>query len=209
MSGGVKLFGIAAEGLAAVVGGIRDDQWSQPGLGVWDVRGLTGHASRALSTVVQYAADPAPDAAVYPTAERYYAAGLRLRAAAGAQVGEEIAQRGVEAGAALGPDPAVAVRQLAEDAVAAVADRADDSLIGTRFGGMPLAEYLRTRVLELVVHALDLTAATGQDDGLVPAEAVVATLELAGEIAVGSGQGAGLLRALTGRSGLPAGFSVV
>jgi len=205
----VELFGVAASGLVAVVEGIRDEQWQRPGLGVWDVRALAGHASRALSNVVQYAAAPEPDSIVAASAELYYAALLRQRAAVGTKQDDEIAQRGVEAGEALGSDPAAAVRRLEAEAAAAVEGRSDESLIGTRFGGMPLGEYLRTRTLELVVHSLDLTAATGQDDGLVPAEALAATLTLAAGIAAISGQGAGLLRALTGRSGLPDRFTVV
>jgi hypothetical protein len=40
---------------AALVG----DRWDRPGLGVWDVRSLVGHTSRALVTVETYLARPA------------------------------------------------------------------------------------------------------------------------------------------------------
>lgn len=42
-----------------VVGRIAPTQWDQPALGVWTVRDLVGHTSRALLTVESYLARPA------------------------------------------------------------------------------------------------------------------------------------------------------
>ena len=38
---------------------VRPTQWEQPGLGIWTVRDLVGHTSRALLTVEMYLAKPA------------------------------------------------------------------------------------------------------------------------------------------------------
>jgi hypothetical protein len=65
---------------------------------------------------------------------------------------------------------------------------------------MRLRDYLPTRVFELVVHGTDIALATGLD-WAPPADAVAASVALAGEIAVASGDGVPLLRALTGRGG--------
>ena len=82
--------------------------------------------------------------------------------------------------------------------------------IVTVIGGLtiPLSEYLRTRSFELVVHSIDLSRATGIPTGL-PEEALEAAAALAAGIAVSRGQGEDLLLALTGRTPLPEGFSVV
>ena len=44
----------AADFYLATVDRIRPDQWDQPGLGVWSVRDLVGHTSRAFLTVETY-----------------------------------------------------------------------------------------------------------------------------------------------------------
>ena len=42
-----------------LVSRVPSDAFDQPGLGVWDVRGLIGHTSRAMSTVITYLKMPA------------------------------------------------------------------------------------------------------------------------------------------------------
>ena len=220
----------------------RDESaWSAPGLGEWSVRSLVGHLSRAFVTVVDYSGAPEPDAATIATAGEYVARARLAAASPG------VAQRGVDAGIGLGSTPAAAAERYAELAAAAM-DAVDRVPAGRRvavFGGsMRFDEYLRTRILELVVHGLDLaaavpgTASPDQDDrmpdastpaaasGSDPAEDVDAravehreaaaraqlvALTVLAESAVSLGGSAPetLLRALTGRAGLPAGFSVV
>ena len=41
----------AARAFLDLVEQVPERAWSEPALGEWDVRGLIGHASRALSTV--------------------------------------------------------------------------------------------------------------------------------------------------------------
>ena len=73
---------------------------------------------------------------------------------------------------------------------------------------MLLSSYLPTRTFELAVHSLDIAAAIGIDlhlDSVVLADSIA----LAAEAAARSGQGVPVLLALTGRTPLPDGFSVV
>ena len=82
------------------------DRWAEPGLGEWTVRDLVGHTSRSFLTVEAYLQKPADSVAVESTAD-YFRATRELAA------GPDVAQRGRDAGAALGDDPAAAVAAIA------------------------------------------------------------------------------------------------
>ncbi|HYP44662.1 MAG TPA: maleylpyruvate isomerase N-terminal domain-containing protein [Propionibacteriaceae bacterium] len=196
-------FSTAANSYAELVGRLPADGWDRPGLGDWDLRALVGHASRSLITVDSYLDQPATAEDVR-SPEDYYAVAATIVAADPAAVVE----RGRQAGLGLGDDPAVAVRQLVDRVVPRLAAVDGDPLIFTIAGGMRLSSYLPTRVFELVVHSLDIAAATGLDLTL-PAEPLAEAIALAGRIAVAAGRGPTALLALTGRASLPAGFSVV
>ena len=176
-------------------------RWAEPALGEWDVRALVGHTSRSLLTVEAYLARPAAAVEVASTTA-YYAATRAIAA------GPEVAQRGREAGAALGEDPAAAVAEIAARVLPLVDARTGDELLTTVAGGMRLADYLPTRTFELVVHTADLAAALGTAAD-VPAGAAAQALSLVADLAVARGAAAPLLLAATGRTGLPAGFSVL
>lgn len=178
------------------------DRWSQPGLGEWDIRALVGHTSRSLLTVETYLAHPA-EAVEVPSAAEYF---RRVRAHA-ADAG--IAERGREAGVALGDDPAVAVAEIAARVGPLVESHDGDTLLSV-FGriGMRLRDYLPTRTFELTVHTADLAVAIGASPD-VPATAASQALAIVTELAVADGVAGSLLLATTGRSGLPAGFSVL
>ncbi len=129
-----------------------------------------------------------------------------------AQTGEganaaAVAQRGRQAGEALGADPRAAFRDLVDRAVARVT--ADpDALIETIAGGIRVGSYVPTRTVELVVHGLDIAAAAS----LPAAFSRPALAEAAAVLArpsVDLGHGPELLGALTGRAALPAGFTTV
>ena len=98
-----------------IVSGIPADQWGAPGLGVWDVRSLVGHAARAMLTVEQYATAGA-DCVGFGTSG-------------------DITERGCAAGQALGDDPAAAVRAIAERVVPLLAGLSDDPPLKTPAGG--------------------------------------------------------------------------
>jgi len=180
------------------------DRWDRPGLGEWDVRALVGHTSRSLTTVEEYLGRPAAAVEV-PTTTAYYLA-THDRAAQ-----PEVAQRGRDAGAALGAHPATAVGALAARILPLVQACDGTELVTTVAGGMRLCDYLPTRTFELVVHTLDLHAALGTAHALAapPADPASAALALAADLAVAGGTAGDALLALTGRRGLPRGYSVL
>ena len=200
MSAAEEHFVEAAETYADLVATIAPDQWVGPGLGEWDLRALVGHTSRSLVTVETYLGQPAATEDL--TSPAAYLAGVAAVDPA------SVADRGRAAGKALGDDPAGAVRALVDRVLPLVAGN-DDPLVTTALGGMRLRQYLPTRTFELVVHGLDIARAAllpnpGYSPGLL-----TAVLELAAAAAVLGGRGPDVLLALTGRTGLPAGFSVV
>ncbi|WP_432544271.1 maleylpyruvate isomerase N-terminal domain-containing protein [Kineococcus sp. SYSU DK002] len=182
---------------AALVG----ERWDAPGLGEWDVRALTGHTSRSLTTVEAYLATPAAGVEVASAADYF-------RAVSAAAAAPGVAQRGREAGEALGADPAGAVADLAARVLALVDGCDGTELVTTFAGGMRLADYLPTRTFELAVHTADLAAALDLAPDVPPAAATQA-LHLVTELAVAAGSGGALLLAATGRPGLAPGFSVL
>ncbi len=193
----------AAQTFVDLVERTQPDQWMQAGLGVWDLRALIGHTSRAMVTVLTYLDQPAETEDI-PTPERYYSsiADQQIDPAA-------VAERGRQAGDALGPDPAAAVRDLHAQVTNRLQHAApDDLIITTIAGGMRLSAYLPARTFELVIHSLDIAAATG-----LPVAFSTPVLKqaaaLAARLAVELDHGPALLTALTGRTTLPAGFSVV
>lgn len=177
-------------------------RWDDPALGEWSVRDLVGHTSRALLTVETYLARPATEIEATSPVEYFE----RMRAASGDPA--SVAQRGRDAGAALGTDPAAAVAVIADRVLPTVRTADGDTLVGTPAGGMRLADYLPTRTFELTVHTCDLAAAL-QADTQPPPAAVVETMALVGALSAAGGHAGPLLLAATGRGGLPAGFTVL
>jgi hypothetical protein len=177
------------------------DRWAEPGLGEWDVRALVGHTSRSLLTVEAYLARPAETAEI-PSAADYFRATRAMAA------GPAVAQRGRDAGDALGDEPASAVTEIAARVVPLVDAQDGGTLLTTIAGGMRLEDYLPTRTFELAVHTSDLARAL--DEPLdVPATSAVQALRLVTELAAGDGRAGPLLLAATGRTGLPPGWSVL
>jgi uncharacterized protein (TIGR03083 family) len=177
------------------------DRWAEPGLGEWDVRALVGHTSRSLLTVEAYLARPAQTVEI-PSAADYFRATRAMAA------GPAVAQRGRDAGDALGDDPASAVAEIAARVVPLVDAQDGGTLLTTIAGGMRLEDYLPTRTFELAVHTSDLARAL--DEPLdVPATSAVQALRLVTELAAGDGRAGPLLLAATGRTGLPPGWSVL
>jgi len=177
-------------------------QWEQPGLGVWTVRDLIGHTSRALLTVEMYLATPAAQREVMRPVDYY----LRVQASL-ADPGS-VAARGRAAGLALGPDPITAVQDIAARVLAQVQTASDAVLVGTPVGGMRLIDYLPSRIFELTVHTLDLAVALPVMVTLPETVAAVA-LHLLADMALQPDKAAALLLAATGRRALSAGFSVL
>lgn len=181
--------------------GLVAGRWDLPGLGEWDVRALVGHTSRSLLTVEAYLAHPAAAVEV-ASAPAYYLATRQLAA------GPEVAQRGRDAGTALGDDPAAAVAIIADRVLPVVAGSDGSELVTTIAGGMRLSDYLPTRTFELTVHTTDLAVALDLPPE-PPASAARQAWELVGDLAIQDGTSWRLLLAATGRRGLPVGFTVL
>ncbi|HET6393311.1 MAG TPA: maleylpyruvate isomerase N-terminal domain-containing protein [Blastococcus sp.] len=184
-------------GTTALVG----DRWEEPGLGEWDVRALVGHTSRSLLTVEAYLARPA-DTVGIGSAVDYFRATRAIAA------GSAVAERGREAGVALGADPAASVAEIARRVLALVGSTDGSERVTTIAGGMRLVDYLPTRTFELAVHTADLATALGAPPD-VPVTAAAEALRLVTDLAVAGGRAGPLLLAATGRPGPPPGFSVL
>ena len=154
-----------------------------------------------MLTVEAYVARRAESVAVDSAAGYFRAAGALA-------AGPEVTARGREAGDALGTDPAAAVAEVAARVVPLVEACDGTEVVTTIVGGMRLADYLPTRTFELVVHTADLSAALGVPAD-IPATAAAQALRLVGELAVDRHVAAPLLLAVTGRQGLPPGFTIL
>ena len=200
----VAVFEDSARAFIALLGRIAPAQWEKPGLGVWTVRSLAGHASRAITTVSDYLSNPAPGPAECPDAETYL---LGIRS--GQRSDDAIAARGIAAGRSLTDAPVAPLAQQLDRVLASIAAQPTRRVVSVHGGRtIPLAEYLRTRNFELVVHTMDLSRATGIPHTL-PARSIEDAASLAARVASRQGSGDTLLLSLTGRLRLPEGFSVV
>ena len=194
-------FAEAARTFTDLVPRIPADRWNGPGLGEWDLRSLVGHTSRSLVTVQAYLDQPAETEEV-PSPAAYYVAVAGLDNAA-------VADRGRQAGLALGENPAQFVDALAHRVLELV-ESAGNPLIHTGAGGMRLENYLSTRTFELVVHSLDIAAAVPDIEPPEFSDQVLGEVaSVAATAAVLRGRGVELMLALTGRATLSQGFSIV
>jgi len=197
-------FASAAKSFAALVHQIPEGRWDGPGLGGWDLRSLVGHTSRSLITVSTYLQTSAEREDI-ATPHEYYA---RVNPSTLGIDPAAVLERGRQAGIDLGDDPAAAVDGLVERAFGDL-EGIDDPLITVIGGaGIRLSTYLPTRTFELAVHSLDIARAVDIPISL-PADVIDVALTLAALIAGSGAQGQTVLLALTGRGGLPPGFSVV
>jgi hypothetical protein len=119
-------FETAAHSFLDLVAEVKVSQWSEPALGVWDVRSLVGHTARAILTVEQYlSADPAPEITT-PDAESYYSEIF------GAYTDNDaIAARGVEAGKNLTADSGAEFEATLNRALKLIVDRGPDRCAST------------------------------------------------------------------------------
>ena len=185
---------------------IGPGQWDLPALGEWSVRDLVGHTARAMLTVPQFASRDAseqPATVDIPTSAAYY-----QRAFVGEGTNERIAERGRQTAESLGPDLPSAVAQLSAEVAALIDTLPDDFVFATLIGGIKLVDYLPTRTLELVVHTLDLQAATGVA-GSPPHDAMLSTLRLLADLAADTPHAGRLALLATGRDAWSGPFSVL
>lgn len=174
--------------------------WDRPGLGEWDLRALVGHTSRSLLTVETYLGRPAAAVEVASAVDYFRVTSLMA-------AGPDVAQRGRDAGEALGPDPAAAVAEIADRVLGLLDSQDGTAVVTTIAGGMRLSDYLPTRTFELAVHTSDVAAALGLPLE-VPATAAAQALRVVNELSVANASVGQLLLVATGRP-VPAGFSVL
>lgn len=198
----VAAYASAARSFADQVRRIPVDRFDGPGLGEWDLRALVGHTSRSLATVITYLDSPAEQVDI-DGPEEYY----RMAADVAATEGAAVLERGRQAGAGLGQQPADAVDAMVAEALRKLDGRGDELIAVLGGAGMRLFAYLPTRIFELTVHGFDIADATGLDFA-PPGEALRVSASLGARIAVAMGHGEVVLRALTGRAPLPQPFSV-
>src|SRR5215472_7721858 len=152
------------------------ERWQQDSvLPQFAVAALAGHLLRGMTTVEQYLDGPEPDGAGI-SADRYFHTVIRS-ADIDDPAHQAIRGRGAEA-AAGGP---AALASEARAALGRLSPRLAEMHAGRRLrvaGGlvMTLDEYLRTRVVELVVHADDLAASLGVE--LAPPQPATCTIAI-------------------------------
>jgi uncharacterized protein (TIGR03083 family) len=186
-----EAFTRASQFLVQAVRLVPASMWEAPGLGTWTVRELVCHANRGQTTVEEYLLRPQEPE---PPGSTYFSPSA-------------IAQRGREAVAALGDDPAAVVGSVSDRVISLVELTSSDAQIGSPAGTMPLPFYLPSRVAELTIHGLDVVRAIGADLE-PPPEALRESLAFTTQLSVRKGSGTAVLLALSGRGQLPADYSV-
>ncbi|MDP2286971.1 MAG: maleylpyruvate isomerase family mycothiol-dependent enzyme [Actinomycetota bacterium] len=186
----VETYRLASANFCALVADVPDDLWEAPGLGSWTVRELVGHTNRAYTTIEDYLLHPQDPE---PPGSSYFSDGA-------------IAQRGRQAVLALGDDPAVSVAATAERVLGLIEASSPESALGSPIGTMTLADYLPSRIAELVIHGMDLAQAISVERP-IPESCMRQTLAFVAQRAAKKDSQL-VLRALIGRGQLPAGYSV-
>ena len=191
----LRAYDVASDWFLERVRRVPDDRWDGPGLGDWTLRELVGHASRAYVTVEAYLAPRRPSR--WPD---------RRSTSAGSWpdegVNDAIAAQGPRGG--LGPRGRSGGRGRGAAARAAPPSppRPAGAVCATRIGTLSLGDFLATRVVELTLHGLDVDQALGRPDEEPPAPPAQMAVAIMSALVAGSSR-AVLLRALTGRGGLP------
>lgn len=138
--------------------------WPSQGLGTWTLAELVTHLVRGVTRITEYLPEPAAQAPEFDRVSYF-----QYDAAAAAP---GVAERAVQEAA--GVDPTTlpgrfSVGWLAAEAAAR--DHGPGQLLPTFRGTMRLDEYVATRVLEVVVHHLDVRTALDLPPASTPAAA--------------------------------------
>lgn len=176
----------------SLVGAIPDTAWDQPALGEWNVRELVAHTSRAFRTVVEYIDGEPKDPTEIATAAEYFRIVL-----AEETPHVHIAER-ARREAAAESDWVTALDQIVAEAMAIVDGSEPAVPVHLFVGEMPLSQYLATRVLEVVIHGIDLAAALDMPS-TPPGPAMRVTLLVLADLA-GEEHQVDMIRHLSGRA---------
>ncbi|MEP6658676.1 MAG: maleylpyruvate isomerase N-terminal domain-containing protein [Acidimicrobiales bacterium] len=182
---------------------IGENQLGQPGLGEWTVLELLAHTCRAFLTIEQTLNAVDEQAPVLPDTVTYFRVALDQNPAIHAQ----IAVRAAETVPALGAQPLTGALDIAGRGRAVVDTTPDDAPVAHFTGRMRFIDYLPSRIVELVLHTLDLQQATRQPLRAAP-DALAITLSIVTALADRADPIA-LALAMTGRADLPHGFNVL
>lgn len=155
----------------ATLATVAEDDWERPGLGEWSIAELVVHLLRAATRVNAYL-DLDPGGPPICDRVRYFQFDLSAEA-------PHIAARARQEAAAIKPAElpvrfATGWRTSVERASLLRAEH----VIATFRGPMRLDEYLATRVVELVVHHMDLRAALDLPPAATPAAGRLTTAVL-------------------------------
>lgn len=177
----------------------------------YTVAGLAGHLSRAVLTVEPYldaAGRAEPDELA--DAAGYFVAVLASHDPVDSDFHRTVRARGAEQAA----DGPVVLAAAVRDARTRLAARLDAptlrQVVTVRDGvTMTVEDYLRTRVVELVVHCDDLAASVGHDPEALPAEAYPVAAAVLAEVAVRRAGGLATVRSLSRRERQPHGVAAL
>jgi uncharacterized protein (TIGR03083 family) len=134
----------------------------------WDVRILVGHMVRDLDRVVTYLNEPAPDAAPADAISYWRSYDPRAEGARITASSTEAADRFDSTEALV-----LGLEETLRLCLAAARVEEPGRLLRTRLTTVRLDEFLKTRILEIGVHGLDLADALDRDPWLSPAAASV------------------------------------
>jgi uncharacterized protein (TIGR03083 family) len=180
----VDAFSAEAEQLSKIIFGTDDAALERASpCPPWTVRELLCHVRIGVGRVPSMLGEPEPPPGPLIEAPGYYRPDQRFSPA----VNDDRVAAAQRAARAAGPAPALArdFDQAWRDAWALMRAAPQERVVRTRHGDrMLLAEFLRTRVLELAVHGLDLAAGLDRPPWLTDAAAaVVEDLVLPGQSA--------------------------
>ncbi len=181
------------------------ERWAGPSaLQGYTVGGLAGHLARAVLTADRYL-DSSTPGPVTTDAAGYFVAVLADHDPVDSDLHRRVRARG-EAAAQAGPAALVAELGAARDRLADRLPGLDpDAPVAVRDGLiLSVAEYLDTRLVELVLHLDDLAVSVGLDeaDG-IPREATARVASVLAHIAVERAGGVETLRSLARRERHP------
>lgn len=139
------------------------EHWNEQSiLAEFSVSGLAGHLLRAMKTVETYLDEPEPDAESEPVSAPGYYAALRIPPDLTAPMNRAIRQRGEQSAAGGPADVSVEARRLLDRLSERLAvESPDRRMVVAGDQTITLEEYLRTRIVELLVHTDDLASSLG------------------------------------------------
>jgi len=148
------------------------EAWARPGLGEWDLHTLATHLTRGMGRLTAYLDQPVEGEPVKDRVSYF-----RYDADA---VAPGVAARAADEAKALpAAELAATFAEVWRDSVARASAAGGSHVMATPFGAMHVQEYVATRVLEAVVHHMDVRRALDLSPDPDPAagELVVELLE--------------------------------